>query len=95
MAKEKSSSGEPTPTKVSTKSKKTASQSRLKVVTSSSGHAVPRTGPSLADLDQEIRVRAFELYCERGGEHGAHEDDWHRAEQEVLERYREKYEYGT
>jgi hypothetical protein len=40
------------------------------------------TGPS-ADL---IRERAFELYKSRGGEDGADEQDWLRAEQEILGR---------
>ena len=95
MAKEKSSSGESTPTKQST-TRKTASQSRLKVVSAAaSGRTVMSTQPSPAELDQEIRLRAYEFYCERGGKHGGHEDDWLRAEQEVRERYRVRYKYGT
>ena len=98
MAKEKSSSGEPTPTKQST-TRKTASQSRLKVMTASASARSSRpalsTEPPPVELDQEIRLRAYEFYCERGGQHGGHEDDWLRAEQEVRERYRERYKYGT
>ena len=92
MAKEKNSSSVSTPTKASTRSK----QSRLKVVsvTDSASSSANWTGPTLEDLDQEIRLRAYEFYCERGGLHGAHEEDWHRAEQEVREKY-EKFEYGT
>ena len=30
-----------------------------------------------------IAKRAYELYAERGGEHGRDQDDWLRAEQEV------------
>jgi hypothetical protein len=33
-----------------------------------------------------VRERAYELYLSRGGEHGQDEDDWFRAEQEILER---------
>lgn len=33
--------------------------------------------------DEEIRRRAYELYVERGGRHGLHDDDWHRAEREL------------
>jgi DUF2934 family protein len=36
-------------------------------------------GPS----DEEIRRRAYHLYLERGRQHGLHEDDWYRAEQEL------------
>ena len=100
MAKEKSSSGETTAsTSKQSTGRKTASPSRLKVVSASdsatSGRAAQSGGPSQAELDQEIRLRAYHFYCERGGHHGAHEDDWRRAEQEVLEKYRDKLSYGT
>jgi hypothetical protein len=42
-------------------------------------------GNAAIDLDA-IRRRAYELYEERGGQHGLHEDDWYRAEQEVRAR---------
>ncbi len=38
------------------------------------------------DGDSEIARRAYELFQERGGEHGYAEDDWFRAEQEVRRR---------
>jgi DUF2934 family protein len=96
MAKEKNSSGESAPTKSKqSTTRKTASQSRLKVVASSSPAKTASNGPSPAELDQEIRLRAYEFFCERGGHHGAHEDDWLRAEQEVCAKYQVKYSYGT
>ena len=99
MAKEKNSSGVPTPTQAATKAKqstsrKTASQNRLHVVGAAASSGAQWTEPSAADLDREIRLRAYQMYCERGGLHGAHEDDWRRAEQEVREKY-EKFKYGT
>lgn len=40
---------------------------------------------------EEVRRRAYELYEERGRQHGFHHDDWSRAETEVLSRFeREK-----
>lgn len=42
-------------------------------------------GNAAIDLDA-VRQRAYELYEERGGQHGLHEDDWYRAEQEVRAR---------
>ncbi len=39
----------------------------------------PRQG-----LEQKIRQRAYELFLERGGENGRPEEDWLRAEAEVL-----------
>lgn len=42
-------------------------------------------GNATIDVDA-VRQRAYELYEERGGQHGLHEDDWYRAEQEVRSR---------
>ncbi len=39
------------------------------------------------NLDEEIRKRAYEIYQERGGNHGLDQDDWYRAEQEVRARF--------
>jgi hypothetical protein len=44
--------------------------------------------PVPADLYEEIRRRAYEFYNERGGQHGSHEADWHRAEAEVRAKYK-------
>jgi hypothetical protein len=35
---------------------------------------------------EEIAARAYELFLARGGEHGWHEEDWLRAEQELQEK---------
>lgn len=35
-------------------------------------------------LEERIRVRAFELYLERGEQSGSEVDDWVQAEQEIL-----------
>jgi hypothetical protein len=39
------------------------------------------------NVEEEIRRRAYELFQERGGEHGHHHEDWLRAEAEVRQRY--------
>ena len=36
---------------------------------------------------QEIEVRAFQIYVDRGGAHGQDVDDWLQAEHELLEKY--------
>ena len=41
--------------------------------------------------EQDIRMRAYQRYLERGGSHGRHFDDWVEAERELRER-REKVE---
>jgi hypothetical protein len=33
--------------------------------------------------DDAVRDRAYEIYLERGGQDGLHEDDWRRAEEEL------------
>lgn len=44
-----------------------------------------------AGLQEEIRIRAYEIFVERGQQHGKHQEDWSRAEIEVLSRFeREK-----
>jgi hypothetical protein len=44
-------------------------------------------GNGNGNLEEEIRRRAYELFKERGGEHGRHHEDWLRAEAEVRARY--------
>jgi Protein of unknown function (DUF2934) len=39
------------------------------------------------ELEEKIRQRAYELYLERGQEHGHDVEDWMRAEQEIRRRY--------
>ena len=43
-------------------------------------------------LEDEIRQRAYELYQERGGQHGFDQEDWSRAEAEVLSKYQRERE---
>lgn len=38
------------------------------------------------DLEPQIRLRAFELYQDRGGEDGHDQEDWLRAEEEITGR---------
>ena len=38
-------------------------------------------------LDEEIRLRAYELYLERGGRPGDEHEDWISAEREIRARY--------
>src|SRR5215510_14709467 len=33
--------------------------------------------------EEQIRERAYQLFLERGRQHGRHEDDWYRAESEL------------
>jgi Protein of unknown function (DUF2934) len=46
-----------------------------------------RNGFTPADLESEIRLRAYELYQQREPNAGSEQEDWLRAEQEVLARH--------
>jgi len=39
------------------------------------------------ELMNEIRLRAYEIYEQRGRQHGLDYQDWIRAEEEILSRY--------
>ncbi|HKR96816.1 MAG TPA: DUF2934 domain-containing protein [Candidatus Angelobacter sp.] len=54
---------------------------------SSSQNGTARNGRSASDLEALIRVRAYELYAERGYVEGFQEEDWLAAEREVLGRH--------
>jgi hypothetical protein len=45
-----------------------------------------RNGSSQADLESAIRLRAYELYAQRGFVEGFEKEDWLTAEREVLAR---------
>ena len=43
-----------------------------------------RTAPNESDVtERDIACRAFELYCQRGHQHGHDADDWLQAEREL------------
>jgi len=42
-----------------------------------------RNGSTAAEATQEIRRRAYEIYLERGEQHGRDMDDWLQAEREL------------
>jgi hypothetical protein len=57
--------------------------------TSKSGfQAVDQKMSGAQRIEEEIRIRAYELFNQRGRQEGFHEDDWTRAEAEVLAKYR-------
>jgi hypothetical protein len=99
MAKEKKSSGKSTTNKTKKSAAITAAAPQNPVASEIASKA-PETSPHLlnkplrtappspAQFYDEIRCRAYEFYCERGGEHGSHEADWHRAESEVRLKYK-------
>jgi hypothetical protein len=48
---------------------------------------VAKVTTQAVELNNVIRVRAYELFEQRGREHGRDFDDWLRAEGEVLARF--------
>jgi hypothetical protein len=39
---------------------------------------------SRTPTNDQIAVRAYEIYLARGGEHGRDQDDWYQAERELI-----------
>jgi len=73
MAKRTSSSTSPTPRKRTTTKKPNGAAS-----------PAPIERPDAPELtDDDIRVRAYHRYLERGGTHGADFDDWVEAEKDL------------
>jgi len=85
--------GEGTPRKSAPSRKAAAKQSNPVTPIREGNVAVAENGTSQIHpgIEEEIRVRAYELYQERGGQHGFDQEDWRRAEAEILSKYqREK-----
>lgn len=70
-----------------TTKKSTKTEAALKPVASTTSELTTVTTRTV-DLQDAIRERAYEIYEERGGQHGADLEDWVRAEREVIERFR-------
>ena len=50
----------------------------------------PRSGQQIAERHptrEEIELRAYQIYVERGGAHGNDLEDWLQAEFELIEQY--------
>jgi Protein of unknown function (DUF2934) len=47
----------------------------------------PRT-QEYPGIEEEVRRRAYELYEERGRQEGFHDEDWARAESEILSKHK-------
>ena len=43
---------------------------------------------------EEIELRAYQMYLERGGEHGRDVEDWLQAERELLRKYKRSRNKG-
>ena len=52
----------------------------------SSTGSEPRTAES-SPTREEIELRAYQIYVERGGTHGQDVEDWLQAERELVARY--------
>ena len=85
--------------KTTGRSKKTPNKSLKAPIPIDSAPAVSQTGSTSIDpgmtartsehpgMDEEIRLRAYELYEERGRQEGFDQEDWARAETEVLSKH--------
>jgi Protein of unknown function (DUF2934) len=73
------------PRTVKPKAESSAEKKVLQMPENGSG----RNGFTPADLESEIRLRAYELYQQRGSNAGSEHEDWLQAEREVLARLQE------
>jgi hypothetical protein len=46
------------------------------------GSNIPRTRPKASKV--KVRKRAYEIYLNRKGRHGSPDDDWRKAEEELM-----------
>jgi len=53
---------------------------------SSTEKSQPQTVPG-APIREEIELRAYQIYIERGSAHGQDVEDWLQAERELVEKY--------
>lgn len=65
--------------------KKTTTRAK-KTAVPSNGSTVEPQAPATENVEERIRVRAYELFESRGRQHGADESDWFTAEAEVRTR---------
>jgi len=49
--------------------------------------SAPKNGSATRNLENEIRIRAYEIYEQRAGTPGSETDDWLVAEREIVARY--------
>jgi hypothetical protein len=74
-------------------SKQGAAQTKLTVTPIAQGsHGAENNSHGFQSVDQrieeEIRIRAYEFFEQRGRQEGFHNEDWGRAEAEVLAKHR-------
>jgi hypothetical protein len=65
--------------------KKTATRAK-KTAAPANGTITEVLVPATSNLEDRIRVRAYEIYVSRGRKDGAHESDWFTAEAELRTR---------
>ncbi len=71
---------------VETVSKKAAQEAAVEIVSKKAASQAAAVETRAADMQEAIRFRAYELFLQRGGQHGADFEDWIRAENEILRR---------
>jgi len=64
------------------KGEKTSAPKAVKAAKATSAEAAVKAAPS----HEEIAIRSYELYLQRGASDGFHEQDWLQAEAELLAR---------
>ncbi len=85
MAKEKKATGDAT--KKRTRNTPVAAAEKTQAISENGGvqtlQAPSNGGSERSGSDEQVRRRAYELWEQRGRQHGRDADDWYRAESEV------------
>ena len=79
-----------TPRKSSSSKKTLSKQTPVVTPIDQGGNGVASQTQLGEGLEEQIRQRAYELYEERGRQDGFQQEDWSRAEAEVLAKYRQE-----
>jgi hypothetical protein len=82
MAKATRATDSTTPKKRTTKAKAVV-ENGTEVVASAKTPALAHETQSSAPIEEKIRVRAYELFLQRGGHGGSPEQDWLQAVEEI------------
>lgn len=82
-AAKKPAAKKPAAKKTAAAKKPAAKKSTAKKPAAAKKPATRSRAKSAEPNHEEIARRAYEIHQERGGAHGNHEDDWHRAAEEL------------
>lgn len=70
--------------KTTTRPRSTSRKSVVQAIAKQDKEAQKKLSANSPEIQEAIRLKAYEIFIQRGGEHGNHFDDWIAAEQIIL-----------